>query len=189
MYWGLSRILVRMPLADVWKALLGAGLGFFAGLLAEPLRVLMTNWAKLHKMRADLYHDVCTRYMDLATFVYKTTDQEVSGRHALRTMRRYIRDDLLEHFHKTDPSNLYRLPEFREIENFYTHLRSLRKAEFPTGKDYEAYCRDILNMCDYYVRSGRLSRRLAYRHGGWELIKHWRDNNAVYSNESYEELL
>jgi hypothetical protein len=72
-----------MPLADFWKALLGPGLGFLAGLLAEPLRVLMTNWAKLHKMRADLYRDVCKRYMDLATIVYKTTDKDISGRRAL----------------------------------------------------------------------------------------------------------
>jgi hypothetical protein len=148
------------------------GLGFFAGLLAEPLRVLMTNRFTLRKMRADLYRDICRRYMDLVIFIYKSTDRQVSGRHARQAMRRYIRDDLLEHFHKTDPSNLYRLKEFREIENYYTHLRSLKQLDFPTGKDYEAYCRDILNMCDYYVRSGRLSRPLAYWHGGWELIVH-----------------
>ena len=77
--------------------------------------------------------------------------------------RRYIRDDLLEHFHSTDRANLYRLRGFRELENYYTHLRSLKKLRLPASRDYDAYMRDILNMFDYYVRSGRLSRWKAYR--------------------------
>ena len=59
----------------------------------------------------------------------------------------------------------------------------------PLGKDYEMYMRDILNMFDYYVMSGRLSKLTAYRLGGWELIKHWHDKTARYSLDSFEELL
>jgi hypothetical protein len=51
------------------------------------------------------------------------------------------------------------------------------------------YMRDILNMFDYYVRSGRLSKWKSCRHGGWELTRHWRDKSAQYSLESFEELL
>jgi hypothetical protein len=70
--------------------------------------------------------------------------------------------------------------EFREFEKYYIHLRWLKKCVFPTGKDYEMYMRDILNMFDYYVRSGCLSRFTAYRLGGWELAKHWRQDRPLF---------
>jgi hypothetical protein len=178
-----------MPLSDFWKTLLSATLGFLAGLLAEPLRLLITSTVRLREMRTALYRDAICRYWDLVQFVYKGQGKEFGGKSALGATRRYIRDDLLEHFHSTDPANLYRLKEFRELENYYTHLRSLKRMEFPTSRDYDMYMRDILNMFDYYVRSGRLSRWKAYRCGGRHLRKHWRDDRARYSQDSFQELL
>ena len=178
-----------MPPSEFWKTLLSAALGFLAGLLAEPLRLLITNSVKLRQMRTALYRDAIHRYWDLVQIVYKGSGKEHGGKSALAVTRRYIRDDLLEHFHSTDRANLYRPREFRELENYYTHLRSLKKLRLPASRDYDAYMRDILNMFDYYVRSGRLSRWKAYRYGGRELRKHWRDENARYSLESFEELL
>ena len=152
-----------MPPSEFWKTLLSAALGFLAGLLAEPLRLLITNSVKLRQMRTALYRDAIHRYWDLVQIVYKGSGKEHGGKSALAVTRRYIRDDLLEHFHSTDRANLYRLREFRELENYYTHLRSLKKLRLPASRDYNAYMRDILNMFDYYVRSGRLSRWKAYR--------------------------
>ena len=178
-----------MPPSEFWKTLLSVALGFLAGLLAEPLRLIITNSVKLNQMRTELYRDATSRYWDLVQIVYKGQGKEHSGKSALWANRRYIRDDLFEYFHSTDRANLYRLKEFREMENYYTHLRNLKKIEFPTSEDYERYMRDILNMFDYYVRSTRLSRRNAYRWGGKQLRNHWRDKNANYSQDSFEELL
>src|ERR1022692_2107863 len=157
-----------MPPSEFWKTLLSAALGFLAGLLAEPLRLLITNSVKLRQMRTALYRDAIHRYWDLVPIqcrshlalyrdaihrywdlvqiVYKRSGKEHGGKSALAVTRRYIRDDLLEHFHSTDRANLYRLREFRELENYYTHLRSLKKLRLPASRDYDAYMRDILNM-------------------------------------------
>jgi hypothetical protein len=51
------------------------------------------------------------------------------------------------------------------------------------------YMRDILNMVDYYVRSGRFNRRVLYRLVNKEQREHWDDPNLVYSRDSFEELL
>lgn len=118
-----------------------------------------------------------------------TDEKPLSGKGAVGLLKRYVRDDLLEHFHKSDPANLYRIREFRDIENFYGHLRSLQKVEFPTAHDYELYMRDVLNVFDYYVRTKRLSKRLAFWHADKWLRQHWRDGEAVYSTESFQELL
>ena len=147
--------------------------------------MVITNGAKARQMRTALYRDAIHRYWDLVQFLYKGAGKEITGRQALGANRRYIREDLLKHFHSTDPANLYRLPEFRELENYYRHLYYLKKCVFPTGKDYDMYMRDILNMFDYYVRSGRLSRWKSYRHGGWALMRHWRDKDARYSHDSF----
>lgn len=178
-----------MPASEFWKALISAGLGFFVGLLAEPIRMIITNSVKVRQMRAALYRDAIHRYWDLVQFLHKGMGKEVTGREALDANRRYIREDLLEHCHTTDPASLHRLKEFRELENYYGHLRSLKRCVFPSGKDYDMYMRDILDMFDHYVRSGRLSKWKSYRHGGWELMKHWRDKDARYSSDSFQELL
>ena len=157
-----------MPPSEFWKTLLSAALGFLAGLLAEPLRLLITNSVKLRQMRTALYRDAIHRYWDLVQIVYKGSGKEHGGKSALAVTRRYIRDDLLEHFHSTDRANLYRLREFRELENYYTHLRSLKKLRLPASRDYDAYMRDILNMFDYYVRSG----------GSLEGLPLWRERVA-----------
>ena len=157
-----------MPPSEFWKTLLSAALGFLAGLLAEPLRLLITNSVKLRQMRTALYRDAIHRYWDLVQIVYKGSGKEHGGKSALAVTRRYIRDDLLEHFHSTDGANLYRLREFRELENYYTHLRSLKKLRLPASRDYDAYMRDILNMFDYYVRSG----------GSLEGLPLWRERVA-----------
>jgi hypothetical protein len=107
-----------MPASEFWRALVGAGLGFFAGLLAEPIRMIITNGVKARQMRTTLYRDAIDRYWDLVQFVHKSAGKEISGREALQANRRYIREDLLEHCHVTDPASLYRLREFREFENY-----------------------------------------------------------------------
>jgi hypothetical protein len=140
-------------------------------------------------MRQRLYILICPWYWDLVQFLNKAEGKELTGEEARNVTRRYIREDLLEHCHATDRASLYRLKEFREFENYYGHLRSLKQCIFPSGRDYELYMRDILNLFDYYVRSGRLSRWKSYRHGGYGLSNHWRDQNARYSEDSFQELL
>jgi len=51
------------------------------------------------------------------------------------------------------------------------------------------YMRDILNVFDYYVREGRLDRRILYRLADRDMRRHWDDPNSRYSIDSFEELL
>jgi hypothetical protein len=178
-----------MPWSELWKTLLIAGLGFLGGLLAEPVRMAITDRVKRRQMRRAMYWDAYRSYWDLVQFVYKGRNADVSGKEARSAMQRYVRDDLLEHYHKTEPGSLYRLTEFRELENFYSHLRNLKRCSFPTGKDYEMYMRDILNLFDYYVRSGRFNRRTLYGFGDRDMRKHWDNPQMRYSADSFEELL
>jgi hypothetical protein len=69
-----------MPPSEFWKTLLSAALGFLAGLLAEPLRLLITNSVKLRQMRTALYRDAIHRYWDLVQIVYKDLARSMAGR-------------------------------------------------------------------------------------------------------------
>jgi hypothetical protein len=51
-----------MLVLDFWKTLLSAGLGFLGGLLAEPLRMEITNGVKMRQMRKALYRDALRAY-------------------------------------------------------------------------------------------------------------------------------
>src|ERR1039458_1205664 len=95
-------ILIQMPWSELWKTLLSAGLGFLGGLLAEPVRMAITDRVKRRQMRRAMYWDAYRSYWDLVQFVYKGRNADVSGKEARSAMQRYVRDDLLEHYHKAE---------------------------------------------------------------------------------------
>ncbi len=177
-----------MP-TDFLKTLLTVAVSFLAGLLAEPLRLLITETMKRKQIRSALYRDAVSHYCDLIGIVYSTRNAEIDGSTSLAINRRYLLDNLFEHYDSTDPANLRRLREFRELKNYFSHLSRLRNIEFPSRLDYEQYMRDVLNVFDFYVRNGRHSRWKAYRSGGRRLLKHWRNKKATYSPEGFTELL
>ncbi|MGA2435331.1 MAG: hypothetical protein ABSG25_08600 [Bryobacteraceae bacterium] len=171
------------------NTLVSVVLGFLAGLLNDPVRTYLIGAANRRQMRRALYSDVLRTFQALVAISYRMNRDPAKMPYFRESLVRYLRGDLFEYYCHADPGNLYRLPEFRALENLYRNFSDLLTMELPAGHDYQIFVRDLVNIYDYYVRHRKLSRWTTYRCGGWRLVRHWRDKRPPYSFESIEELL
>lgn len=84
-----------------WQsAIFSAALGFVAGLMGDPIRAYLSNAVHRRQMRIELYRDMIRTYNELVAIVYQVTTYPERLPHLRDSILRYLRGDLLRHFHK-----------------------------------------------------------------------------------------
>jgi len=107
---------------EATKILIGAGVGFVAGLLGETLKFPLTQSLKRRQVRRAIYKDLALILISL-----KASEYKYDHNHRLEKSRL----DVFDYFYNTERVAFYQIQECYALINLYSLIRSYTNEESP----------------------------------------------------------